>query len=139
MGLGENQAAGAETGAANRARPNGTAPIYVGWACFIIAIIFVLLAIASQPESWEVGPYTTDTALASGVEKLARAWLYQMIAAAFFSLFLVLWSVGSIVRAIAHLPGKTDLNSLALILAEARNSDSRSSAPEISIPDTRPA
>lgn len=80
VSLEENETAGAGTGTAIQVvRPKGTAPMYIGWGCFIIAVISVLLAIGSQPESWEVGPYTTDTALASGVEKLARAWLYQMM------------------------------------------------------------
>ena len=66
------------------ARPTGTVPMVIGWICFGLAVVFGLLAMAG-----------------------AAAWNFAVAASGFFSLFLVLWSVGYVVRAISFLPDRS--------------------------------
>jgi hypothetical protein len=63
-----------------------------------------LLTSGAQPEPWETGPYASPSAIASAADKVAAAAMMQAAAAALFGLFLVLWSVGYIVKAISFLP-----------------------------------
>ena len=87
-------------------RPNGTLPMTIGWICFAIAALLSLAALSQRPVHWQTGPYASPSAIAAGAERLANAAFLQFAAGGFFSLFLVLWSVGYIVNAISFLPGK---------------------------------
>jgi hypothetical protein len=96
------------------ARPTGQVPMIIGWICFAIGIFLVLLSFGQGPEAWEVSmatklagnPYAPPDTFSRVAEAYARQWYYQIAAGGFFSLFLILWSVGYIVRAISFLPGK---------------------------------
>jgi hypothetical protein len=63
-----------------------------GWTCLVLACITFFLAIG------ELG--------ARAAAGLGSATVLGWIASGFFSLFLVFWSVGYIVRAISYLPGR---------------------------------
>jgi hypothetical protein len=64
-------------------RPDGAAPMMIGWLCLVISVLLFITSLNSY--GW---------------------FLYQMAAGSFFSLFLFLWSVGYVVRAISFLPEK---------------------------------
>jgi hypothetical protein len=64
----------------------------IGWLSLAVAAVTFALAIG------EVG--------ARAVAGIASATLLGWISSGFFTLFLVFWSVGYIVRAISYLPGQ---------------------------------
>jgi hypothetical protein len=68
----------------------------------------IFISMTIKVESWEVGPYASTSGLQSASQKLNAIFLLQIAAGGLFSLFLMLWSVGYIVRAISFLPGKQD-------------------------------
>lgn len=91
-------------------RPTGRLPIIVGWICFGIAVVLVFISFAQAPQSWErdlaANPYASADLVARVAQGYARQWLLRLVGGGFFSLFLIFWSVGYIVRAISFLPGK---------------------------------
>ena len=93
-------------------RPTGTVPLIVGWVCLAAAIIALMVSLGSGPASWErelaTNPYASADLIARTATGYARQWQLQMVAGGFFSLFLIFWGVGYIVRAISFLPGKED-------------------------------
>ena len=96
-----------ETGNANT-RPDGGTPMLIAWCCFCLGILAIFISMTIKVESWEVGPYASTSGLQSASQKLNAIFLLQIAAGGLFSLFLMLWSVGYIVRAISFLPGKQD-------------------------------
>jgi hypothetical protein len=95
-------------------RPTGSAPMIVGWVCFAIGITLLFMSLGQGPKSWDVSmatnlagnPYAPPETFSRVAEAYARQWHFQVAAGGFFSLFLILWSVGYIVRAISFLPGR---------------------------------
>jgi hypothetical protein len=89
-------------------RPSGQVPIAVGWTCCVVAVVLLLLALWQSPERWGASTlgdqYTLSGVNRDLINAYARQWLYQVAAGAFFSMFMVFWSVGYIVRAISFLP-----------------------------------
>lgn len=69
-------------------RPDGSKVMALGWLFFIGSIVALFVALN-----------TINTNL---------KFLSQVLASGFFSLFLFLWSVGYIVRAISFLPGRDE-------------------------------
>jgi hypothetical protein len=72
-------------------RPDGAAPMTLAWIALGLSILTGLIAWSASDD------------LDSG---LAMAALMSSVSWAFFSMFLVLWPTGYIVRAISFLPGK---------------------------------
>ena len=68
-------------------RPTGEGPIAIGYICLGLSVIFTAFAISKSDDTGSLAPY--DGA-----------------ASASFSLFLVFWAVGYIVKAISFLPRK---------------------------------
>ncbi len=95
-------------------RPTGDIPMIIGWISFAIGMILLFISLGQGPESWEISaatnlagnPYVSPETFARVAEAYARQWNLQIAAGGFFTLFLVLCSVGYIVRAISFLPGK---------------------------------
>lgn len=93
-------------------RPTGQIPMVIGWICFALSIILIFVSFGQGPESWEVSsakslagnPYAPPDTFSRVTEAYARQWLFQVAAGGFFSLFLVLWSVGYVVKAVSFLP-----------------------------------
>ena len=78
---------GASLGAAaSPERPDGSLPMLFGWIALGASVLFEILAVSA--------------------DEVAGAWAATLAAGGFFSLFLVLWGVGYIVRAISFLPGR---------------------------------
>jgi hypothetical protein len=91
-------------------RPDGFFPMLTGWLFLGACAVFMLLAVAEAPSPSAIALATSDGSL--GAEYTAEvassyAWQfwYQVAAGACFSLFLVFWSVGYIVRALSFLTG----------------------------------
>lgn len=82
-------------------RPDGSTPMMLGWAALVASLLLFLVSLVSGPAAYEMGPYGSASSVA---DKLATQWLMQLGSGALFSLFLILWSVGYIVRAISFLP-----------------------------------
>jgi hypothetical protein len=100
---GEAQAqASAEIAKFESPRPTGMMPMAVGWTCLGFSVLLLLLSLGSGPESYALRLGMMDEVAAA----YARQFLMQVSAGALFSLFLVFWSVGYIVRALSYLPGK---------------------------------
>ena len=91
-------------------RPDGGTPMIVGWVCLAASLIFTIVAFNQGPESWQVSAaeYGSSSALSGLADAYGRQWAFQLAAGGFFTLFLVFWSVGYVVRAISFLPGKVD-------------------------------
>ena len=117
LGSGETRPADSvplATFAAAAERPSGLIPMIIGWVCFAIGVILVFISFGQAPDAWEVSmasnlagnPYAPPETFSRVAEAYARQWYFQVAAGGFFSLFLILWSVGYIVRAISFLPGK---------------------------------
>jgi hypothetical protein len=81
-------------------RPNGGAPMAIGWTCLALSILCLLIAV-SGPSSYG-GGYS----MSGAADAAARSFLGMAAASGLFSMFLIFWSVGYIVRAISFLPGK---------------------------------
>jgi hypothetical protein len=83
----------------------------VGWIFLVLAILLVLLSL-SGPDRTDImlatGPYPSAEAAQRVGSAIARQWMFQLAAGGAFSLFLILWSVGYIVKAISFLPGKEE-------------------------------
>lgn len=106
----------AKTEALNR--PTGVAPMRIGYLFLVVAgILFLMSATQEGLKSYEVdyiraienNPYRgtqyTDL-LTKQAAAAGRSFMLQVGAGAAFSMFLLLWSVGYIVKAISFLPGK---------------------------------
>ena len=78
---------GSSQGVQGIERPNGNIPIQLSWIFLIISVGLFL---------WSLVEY----------DNIVMSWLMQISSGGFFSLFLILWSVGYIVRAISFLPGR---------------------------------
>ena len=76
----------------------------VGWVCLAGSLLAIFISFGVGPESWEL---SSTYGAGRAAEKLANQFQLQIIAGALFSLFLVFWSVGYIVKAISFLPGKS--------------------------------
>lgn len=72
-----------------------------------MAALLFFVALIPPAATASYSGYSTDQYTQSTAE-LARQWIFQVGAGSFFSLFLVFWSVGYIVRAISFLPGRGD-------------------------------
>ena len=71
-----------------RSRPDGGVPMLLGWVWLGLSVVLGLIALnADDPKA---------------------AFVMQAGSGAFFSLFLVFWSVGYIVRAISFLPASSE-------------------------------
>lgn len=81
-------------------RPTGDATIMASWLLLIVATMLLLIGII-LPETSQ--PYSFEPA-----EPNIWKWRIIWLGAALFSIGVLLWSVGTIVRAISFLPGKAD-------------------------------
>lgn len=106
---GDDQAWSAYDATPPQQRPDGGTPMMLGWLCLMIALILAAVAYSQGPESWQISAagYGSTSALSGLAEAHGRQWTFQLASGGFFSLFLVFWSVGYIVRAISFLPGNT--------------------------------
>ena len=84
-----------DTGAAS-SRPTGEGPTTAGWFCFCGAVLLFIFSLGTPTETYNL----------SLAEAYARQWIFQMGAAGAFSLAILLWCVGYIVKAISFLPGR---------------------------------
>jgi hypothetical protein len=71
-------------------RPTGETPILIAWVCLFMAATAFLISLAGSGES---------------LDSYLVIWGLRVAAGALFSLFLILWSVGYVVRAMSFLPG----------------------------------
>jgi hypothetical protein len=94
--------------AKKKIRPDGSTPLGLSWLCLVLSIVMFALSSGTSPEPWEAGQYASPTTIASAADRVATITMMQSAAAALFALFLVLWSVGSIVSAISFLPGEPE-------------------------------
>lgn len=76
-------------------RPNGAVPMAIGWVCLALSLLCLLIA-SSGPSNYGGGYSVSEAADAA-----ARSFLGMAAASGFFSMFLIFWSVGYIVRAIS--------------------------------------
>lgn len=81
-------------------RPNGTVPMAIGWTCLALSILSLLIATSGPSSSG--GAYS----MSGAADAAARSFLGMAAASGLFSMFLIFWSVGYIVRAISFLPGR---------------------------------
>jgi hypothetical protein len=83
-----------------------------GWCCLALALLLFFLSFNAGPTASQISlatnPYAGSYAASDLANAYARVFLMQVAGGGFFSLFLILWSVGYIVRAISFLPGKDD-------------------------------
>lgn len=91
-------------------RPDGSKPIALGWLSLVAALILLLLSMGMGPSDTQAhlakwSSYGSEYA-GTVAAAYAKQFLMQIAAGGFFSLFLVLWSVGYVVRAISFLPGR---------------------------------
>ncbi|HEX8256284.1 MAG TPA: hypothetical protein VF589_01515 [Allosphingosinicella sp.] len=77
-------------------RPDGSTSLAIAWILFAASLLFALVA------------YSMDVTTYSGIDpgKVALQFALWVLAGALFQLWLVLWAVGSIVRALWFLPGE---------------------------------
>jgi hypothetical protein len=89
-------------------RPDGRTPMTVGWVCLAVSLVLVAISLTIKTDIAEGSRFAILSRLDGAADKLRNILNLRVAAGAFFSLFLVLWGVGYIVRAISFLPGKDD-------------------------------
>jgi hypothetical protein len=78
----------------------------LGWMCLIGAVICFLVSMNPPVPQASYSYSGADPYTIRELQRATTAWLWGVGAATLFSLFLVFWSVGYVVRAISFLPGK---------------------------------
>lgn len=127
---GARQCDGCERYFSAHPRPTGTAPMLIGWLFLAASALLWLVAWYIAPSAWEAElAHDFPTGLtASGIAAAyAKAAPFEAAAGWCFWVFLVLWSVGYLARAIAFLPSPyTRIDKAEGVEAEASGSSEAS-------------